>query len=256
MSTVKSYPSVELSRLRREWLRRNRGPVLLVGAFFVAAVGASTWWGFTFSNSGAWYVVGLLHAGVAATFLHLLNSAILAHEPRAVFQLRGAWGEDNTRSELQSARQRRLIWGWVDSITFRSGDLDHVVVTREGGVVVLDSKFRTDVTQTSIVEMTKSARRARTRAEGIARTVLGSDRSGRRRASATSVTVTPCIVVWGPASRDVPDGHVVDGVHFVSGRKLKQWLAQLPPSSVSREAADDLLERLAAWRERARASEG
>jgi hypothetical protein len=69
--------------------------------------------------------------------LHLLNTAVFAHEPRAIFQLRGAWGEDHTRTGLESARKGRLVWGWVDSIALQSPDLDHVVVTREGGVVVV-----------------------------------------------------------------------------------------------------------------------
>lgn len=248
MGKVPSYPRRELRHLRRQWLMRNKRPVLVVATIFVVCVVVSTWFAVAMSSGAFWYGIGIFQSVAAATFLHAINSAILANEPRAVFQMRGAWGEENTRSELVAAKRRRLVWGWVDSITFRAGDLDHVVVTRQGGVVVLDSKFRTDVTRASVSEMTASAARARTRAEALARTVLPSDRSGRRRTTTTSVTVTPCIVLWGPAARDVPDAHVVDGVHFVAGHKLKEWLKHLPTSPVSRDAATDLLDKLADFR--------
>ena len=198
MGAVKSYPSRELMRLGREWLQTKQRFLVLMAAFYVAVVAASFWCAAWISAGFGWYVVGGLHAGLAAMLLHLLNTAVFAHEARAIFQLRGAWGEDNTRTELESARKKTLVWGWVDSITLQSTDLDHVVVTRGGGVVVLDSKFRTDVTSTQVADMVRAAARARSRAEALARTVLKSEPAGRRRTSRTSVTVTPCIVIWGP----------------------------------------------------------
>ena len=42
----------------------------------------------------------------------------------------------------------------------------------------------------------------------------------------------------------------MDGVHFIDGTKLKQWLRQLPSSPVTEEAARDFLERLTDWRDR------
>jgi hypothetical protein len=254
MGAVRSYPSRELRRLRREWLSSRRRYVVLMGAFYVAVVMASSVLGVAFADRLGWYAMGLLHAGLAAMLLHLLNSAVMAHEPRAIFQMRGAWGEDNTRSELEGARKKKLVWGWVDSISLQSGDLDHVVVTRNGGVVVLDSKFRTEVTSTQIADMTRAAARARARAEALARTVLKSEPVGRRRASRTSITVTPCIVIWGPARHGVPDEHRVDGVHLIDGGRLKEWLHQLPPSPVSEDAAHDFLERLTDWRDRTAAT--
>ncbi|RYB96180.1 hypothetical protein EUA06_00925 [Nocardioides glacieisoli] len=249
MSTVKSYPSRELRRLRTRWLMQNKNAVSVACAFFLASALIATWLGVAYSTRATWYLVGVLHAGLVATVLHFLNSAVLAHEPRAVFQLRGAWGEDNTRSELQRAKKRKLIWDWVDSIPLQASDLDHVVVTRSGGVVVLDSKFRTDLTSAGVAEMTVSAARARVRTEALARTVLPRERSGRRRATGTSVAVTPCIVLWGPARRGMPEEHVVDGVHFVDGNKLVQWLEKLPTSTVSQEAGSDLLIRLRKFRD-------
>lgn len=69
-------------------------------------------------------MIGLIHAGLMATFLHVVNTAILAHAPRGVFQLRGAWGEDSIRSELEHAKRKRLVRCWVDSIAVQAGDLD------------------------------------------------------------------------------------------------------------------------------------
>ena len=43
---------------------------------------------------------------LAQRVLHLLYTAVFAHEPRAIFQLRGAWGEDNTRTEVESGGKK------------------------------------------------------------------------------------------------------------------------------------------------------
>ena len=249
MSTVKSYPRRELGRLRTRWLIRNKKTVSVACALFLASALIATWLGLTHSSRAVWYLIGVLHAGLVATVLHFINSAVLANEPRAVLQLRGAWGEDNTRSELQRAKKRKLVWDWVDSIPLQASDLDHVVVTRSGGVVVLDFKFRTDLTSAGVAEMAVSAARARVRTEALARTVLPRERSGRRRASSTSVAVMPCIVLWGPARHGMPENHVVDGVHFVDGSKLVRWLEKLPTSTVSQEAGSDLLVRLRKFRD-------
>jgi hypothetical protein len=249
MASMKSYPSRELRRLRREWLGRNRVLVAGVTALFVASGVVAVWWGHAFANAFGWYAIGALHAGLAATLLHMLNMAVLAHDPRAIYQLRGAWGEDNTRSELETATRKKLVWGWIDSIPLQGGDLDHVVVTRSGGIVVLDSKFHTKVTTASVAEMTAGAVRARLRAEALSRSLLKADKSGRHRASIHSVTVTPCIVLWGPARADVPRGHVVDGVHFVDGRRLREWIQELPVALVSKHASRELLAGLAKRRD-------
>ena len=89
MGAVKSYPSRELARLRREWLQSKQHYVVVMAAFYVAVVAASSWWAASFSRGVGWYAIGVLHAGLAAMLLHLLNTAVFAHEPRAIFQLRG-----------------------------------------------------------------------------------------------------------------------------------------------------------------------
>lgn len=248
MRSFQPFPRRELNRLRRRWLRRNLGIVafLLVGFAFAAAL--ITMSVVVTDLPGRWYVVGLFHAGLLAAALHLIDSAFMAHEGAAVWQLRGAWGEENTRSELQRAKRRRVVWGWVDSITLQGGDLDHVVVTRTGGIVALDSKWRSSIDAGSVVEMAASARKAAIRAQAVARSLLKVERGAKHRASAQPITVVAAVVLWGAARESVPDGTEVDGVHFIDGRKLVEWLRQLGGHAVPDEAAKDILEQLVAYR--------
>jgi hypothetical protein len=192
-------------------------------------------------------VLGAVHVGLLAAAAHLLQSAFLAHDREAIWHVRGAWGEENTRSELQRAKRRRVIWGWVDSISLQIGDLDHVVVTRHGGLIVLDSKWRNEVTSHDAAEMARAANRAKSRAEGVARSVLRSQGAGR----ATTVPapkVIPAVVVWGAAQRTVPDGTVINDVAFVPGRKLLRWLRDLDGEVITKHDADRLLGRLQRFR--------
>ena len=190
----------------------------------------------------------MFHAGLLAAALHLVNSAFLAHEASAVWQLRGAWGEENTRSELQRAKRRRLVWGWVDSISLQGGDLDHVVVTRSGGIVVLDSKWRSSIDADAVAEMTASAKKAAIRAQGLARSMLKSERGAKHRARSQPVTVDAAVVLWGAARAMVKDGREVDGVRFVDGRKLVDWLLHLDGPPVPPDAAKELIEQLKTYR--------
>ncbi|NYI45742.1 hypothetical protein BJ993_002822 [Nocardioides aromaticivorans] len=248
MRSFQPFPRRELKRLRRRWLRRNLGIVAFLMAGFVLVAALTSVPLATSELPVRWYVIGLLQASLVAAALHLVNSAFLAHEATAIWQLRGAWGEDNTRSELQKAKRRRLVWGWVDSITLQGGDLDHVVVTRSGGIVVLDSKWRGSIDADAVAEMTASAKKAAIRAQGLARSMLKSERGAKHRARAQPVTVDAAVVLWGAARELVNDGREVDGVRFVDGRKLVDWLRQLEGPPVPPDAAKELLEQLAAYR--------
>jgi hypothetical protein len=243
------YSRRELQRRRRTWLRRNRGVVALVavGILVILAVGSAIVVT-TMTGPFSWYALGLIHAGLVAAGLHLLHSAFMAHDREALRHMRGAWGEDNTRTELQRAKRRRLIWGWVDSVNLQAGDLDHVVMTRRGGLVVLDSKWRNEVTANGTALMTRDAQRAKARAEGLARTLLKSERGARHRANMQSLTVTPVVVLWGAARPLVPDDAVLEGVRFVDGQQLVRWLAALDGEIVPKDAARDALERLKNFR--------
>lgn len=63
------------------------------------------------------------------------------------------------------------------------------------------------------------------------------------------VAVTPAVVLWGAAQHEVPDGSLVrDGVHFVAGRHLLDWLSSLEHDAVDKAAAKDLAKRLKEFR--------
>jgi len=248
----KPYSRRELRRRRASWLRRNPVVVALIVVGIVVLLSiTSVVVVTTMTGASKWYLLGVVHAGVVAAGLHLLYSVFLALDREALWHIRGAWGEENTRSELQRAKRRRLVWGWVDSITLQAGDLDHVVVTRRGGLVALDSKWRNEVTANDTVAMARAAHKAKARAEGLARTLLKSERGARHRAKLDSLTVTPVVVLWGAAQRTLPNGAVIDGVTFVAGRQLVPLLRGLEGDAVPRDAARDALERLRRFRETA-----
>lgn len=200
------------------------------------------------------YVLGAVHVLVGGGSLHLLNAAFLAHDQQAIWQMRGAWGEDATRDELGRAKRKRHIWGWVDSVEVGGGDIDHVVVTRRGGVVVIDSKWRNEVTRESIPMMAESARKAARRAEGVMRTVLKRESGARHRQRSDPITVTPVVVLWGAARSGVPADYSANDVLFLNGRRLLGWLAASTGHEVPQESAKELLALLTAYRDTAAAS--
>lgn len=190
----------------RPFLRVNGVLLALVALFFIAfgAVAA-------FLMSG--YALGMLHGLLIAGYLTLVLTTFLlvtgAHR-----SLAGSWGEDNTQDVLRKARRRRLVSGWVDNLEIPSGDVDHLVVRRDGSLLVLDSKWRADIDydgcRRSVAQAVASAGRARNilRHVGLARP-----------------EVTPVVVVWGGAQSDLPEPWIqVDGVAVVRGKALVEWL--------------------------------
>jgi hypothetical protein len=250
MAKFAPYSRHELRRSLIEWVKRNIKVVFVVTAGAVALICIESVLLVQLVPDTAlkWYLLGAVHVGVIAAFVHLLHVAFLAHDRRALMHMRGAWGEENTRDELKRARRRRLIWGWVDSISLRAGDIDHLVVTRRGGLVAIDSKWRNQHTSQDVATMAQSAARVRLRAEGLTQTLLVSERSARHRARANPLTVKPVVVMWGAAQDEVPDGATVDGIEFIPGRRLMKWLRQVDGDPVSRDAARDVLERLTTFR--------
>jgi len=248
MASTASYPARQLKRRRTAWMRRNvRVVVLIVSGTLALGVVVSLSM-VTVPMPVRLYVLGLIHAGLIAAGLHLLNLAFLAHDQEALWQIRGAWGEDNTRNELQRAKRRRLIWGWVDSVELQAGDIDHIVVTRRGGVVVIDSKWRNQITMNDVPAMAGSSRKAALRAEGVLRSVLKRESGARHRTNAKPVKVTAAVVLWGAARTGVPDNANVDGVRFLDGRQLLGWLTELDGHEVPREAARDVIKLLDDYR--------
>jgi hypothetical protein len=121
-------------------------------------------------------------------------------------------------------------------------------VTRRGGVVVIDSKWRNQITREAVPAMADSARRAAMRAEGVLRSVLKRESGARHRTKVKPVTITAAVVLWGAARTGVPSDANVDGVRFLDGRQLLQWLAELDGHDVPRDAARDVIKLLEDYR--------
>jgi hypothetical protein len=174
--------------------------------------------------------------------LHLLHTAFLAHDGDAIRHVRGAWGEDNTRSELQRAKRLKLVWGWVDSLGLQHGDIDHLVVTRNAGLLAVDSKWRSQISDAA--DMARAANKVRLRAEGLTRDLLKGTTRGSRRARVNPLSVTSVVALWGPAQHGVPDGASVDGIEFIAGRRFVEWLGRLDSEPVDRAAAAHIIHSL------------
>src|SRR3954470_24452916 len=90
------------------WIRRNLALVvaLTIGVLALVA-GLTVFLAVVLTPSAfTWWVLGLSQATMIAAYLHIMHAAFLAQDREAIVHLRGAWGEDNTRSELQRARRR------------------------------------------------------------------------------------------------------------------------------------------------------
>jgi hypothetical protein len=248
MSSAQPYSRRALHDSYGSWLRARwrliTGTVL--GVVAVAAA-VTVWVAFVVSGALRWYALGVVHAVVLGTALHLLWMVFLAHDARAIHHLRGAWGEDNTRDELRRARRRRLVWGWVDSVELEGGDIDHLVVTRHAGVLAIDSKWRSAFDPRECADMARAASTARTRAQGIANTYLRRER-GAHRARVNPHQVRPVVVLWGSAQHELQGAWEFEGVTFVPGRHLLTWLRGLDGETVDKCAAQDLLEQLETFR--------
>jgi hypothetical protein len=247
MSKFQPYSRRALRGLFWSWSTRNRRllarmGVVVVIVLILMTVALTAWW----TSAARWYVLGFIHAAFLGAFAHIVSTTFLAHNRDAIWLLRGAWGEDNTRSELQRAKRKRLIWGWVDSVNFQTGDIDHLVVTRRGGLVAIDSKWRTEPV-TDQVEMARSAQKVKLRAEAVARTLLRGER-GTHRAATNPLSVLPAIVLWGPSQHEVPDQAQSSGIDFIGGRRLLTWLEQIDGQPIDKDAAADLLRRLEEFR--------
>ncbi|MFC5177498.1 hypothetical protein [Nocardioides taihuensis] len=244
MPTNHPYSRREFRRRMRGWLRTNLHLIALLSIGLVALLAIITTLVLATAPASpfTWWLLGGLQVGMVAAYAHVLHLGFLAHDTDAIRHVRGAWGEDNTRSELQRAKRKRLVWGWVDSLDLLYGDIDHLVVTRLGGLVAIDSKWRNKINDTA--EMARSAQKARLRAEGLTRDLLKGDTRGARRAKVNPLSVTAVVVVWGADQHTVPDGAMIDGVEFVAGRRLVAWLARLDGQPVDQAAAAGILRGL------------
>lgn len=243
MGKKTSYPRVEYRRLRRAWVSRNRGLVaaLTGGLVVICGVEIVLLRAFLPAPQSGYLIAAMLTAAVFV-FAWALQTLFLASSGTAIHQLRGSWGEDNTTSELKAARRQGLLWHAIHSIALEKGDIDHFVITRRGGVVVVDSKWCSDLDDEKRATLAFTARRAAQRGEGLVNTVTR--RSHGRHSAPRAPMVTPVVVVWGAAQSSVRDDDVVDGVAIVAGSRFRTWLAQLEVETISQGHADDLAEQI------------
>ena len=248
MTKFRPYSGRVFRRRKEQWVRRNLKLVIVLTVGVVALFAAETLLLTVIltPTSFTWWLLGCVQATLVGVYLHFMHAAFLANDREAIRHMRGAWGEDNTRSELQRAKRRRLIWNWVDSIALQNGDLDHLVMTRHGGLVAIDSKWRNGTADAA--EMAKDGRRTKLRAEALAQSLFKSERSARHRAKVNPLPVTPVVVLWGASQHSLPDDARIDGIQFVAGRRLLPWLAELGTQPVTRSAARDIVDRLESFR--------
>lgn len=242
MRDPRPYSRRVLDQLFQDWSKSNRRVLSAAAAVIIVAVAVLTVVMVVVPDDpGAlsWYLLGVSHAALIASLVFAVHYLFIVHSPRAIHHVRGAWGEDNTRSELARAKRKGVIWGWVDSVPLQTGDIDHVVVTRRAGVVAIDSKWRSSLNPKDAHDLARAANSARVRTDGIARTVLSSEH-GEHRARVRPVQVRSVIALWGANPDELPHGGV-DGVPIVTGREIVPWLRQLRGDPVDEDAAKELI---------------
>lgn len=252
MTKYHPFARRRLRALFRKWLLANLSRVAVL-VIVVALVTAFEIWLFLVMDIGQalrWFLIGAVPTLIVAAAVVGVLLSFLTHEPESIHQVRGAWGEDFTRDELVRARRKKLIWGWVDSVTLQTGDVDHLVVTRSGGLVAIDSKWRSGTSLSDPPAIAREANRARLRAEGFVNSILKAER-GSRRASGKAYRVSALVVLWGVARDSIPAGASVDGVDFIEGRGLVDWLAKLHGDPIDEAAAAEVLAEIERRRARA-----
>ncbi|HET7311474.1 MAG TPA: hypothetical protein VFJ17_09125 [Mycobacteriales bacterium] len=221
--------------LGANWRRIAAATTLILGSLIVVHVFVAR----SAYVRGAFDAAGIVGWLWTVTLSFLLTSG-------AVYQLAGAWGEDNTREELRRARRRGLIWGFVDGIEASGVDVDHLVLA-PGGALALDSKWHFGELQWEALRRDVDAARGRA---GTARSVLRSVHVDR------PMDVVPVVVIWGRAQRDLPDeGLEREGVHVVAGADLLRWLGGWRTGKLPQDYAADVLQRLTQFADTRRGSQ-
>lgn len=246
------YSTRQVRALWWRWVSENRLVLAMLALASLVAVVIMTVMVVGTGHTGPvrFYVLGVAHTALVGGLLHSVRVLFLAHRGEAIKHVRGATGESNTRSELASARRRRIIWGRIDSIDLVAGDIDHLAITRRAGVLAIDSKWRSHIDEHDRQQMAQSARRCQTRVTGLINTVAKRRDAPPALVAIARVPVRPVVVIWGGAQADMPEHTYADGVDFVRGKHLTRWLRGQEGSTVPRASARALSTALAAYRAR------
>lgn len=188
------------------------------------------------------YMLGVVHGGLIATVVFaILTSFHLVTGSGCL--LAGAWGEENTQDLLRRAKRKRLICGWVDNVEIASGDVDHLVLTRAGAWIALDSKWHAQSSLRYQAADVQAAHAAARRARNILRSL-----------NHVRPAVAPAVVLWGGARHELSEPWAtVDGVDVVQGQCLIDWLAKRHAGvAVDSRTARGMLKELRRFRLRVR----
>ena len=217
MGKRKPYGRVEFWRELRHLLWLNR---VLVGGALLALV--TCCWLFSLRIHG--YLLGLSQASFAGVFAVAFTSLLLLYSG-AGWKLVGAWGEDNTRGELRQAERNDLVWGSIDTVKLKGVDIDHIVVSKSG-VLVIDSKWHAKA-QLSNWYLDKDAQAAKEGASKVSSIVRGPKLQEVDPDLPRDLEINPVIAVWGAGEKAFLQGvGLHKGVVFVAGKHLQRWLSE------------------------------
>jgi hypothetical protein len=211
--------------LSKQWRRRMFGERAGLLAFLVGMLTLLVL--IDLPLSGRWALFGGILWGMCATVTWVIPDLVMPSHIRN-WQF-GAWGEENTASELK--RLRRRGWTVRHDVGWGRGNHDHVVAN--GAVFVLNTKnvsdcrvtIEDDAVRVTRIDSPHDSYVADRWVPGVAREAESLERQLRRRLG-WGVAVYPVIVVWS-AFDSGPTW--VDSVCIVHGRDLADHLESRPP---------------------------
>ena len=143
----------------------------------------------------------------------------------------GILGEYWTAQELRSLKRRG--WMSINHFMLDGSDIDHVLVG-PGGFFAIETKFRSDWQS------------SRPYLDEIGRTAARATRALRMRIDPRKDNVRGIVVMWGWGVADYEFPHECDGVSFVAGADLQDFIAALP-NVVDESEVLTAFERLSAY---------
>jgi hypothetical protein len=208
-------------RRHRLWRERVRGRVLLAAfgvfaAIFALALLWPSWWRFDF---------GLALGGAVAMYLGLIDEP-----PEHIDRWRrGSGGERRTARALRPLSGS----GWLvrHDLSSKYGNRDHVVVGRPG-VFLLDSKALGGEARVEAGVLSVRWHEDDKHGYDLSRLSLGMRGGAASLAAELTDTaglrawVQPVVVVWASFQQGLVES---DGVFYVHGERLADWLLSLPP---------------------------